>query len=173
MHRITALALFLAAASCSPAAPLVPEFGSMDASAWVNGAPMSLREAKGSVVLVEAWDQLCVTCRESVPQVLALKARYEPRGLRVVSVSNFEGDSPNEAKEIADAAREEHMSYPCYLDKGAAWQKKVGTTGEIPYFFVVGRDGRLAFKHLGRLGEGAPETAEVSSAIERALAASP
>ncbi len=35
----------------------VPELSSLDPSSWVNGAPTSLTEARGSVVLIEAWDR--------------------------------------------------------------------------------------------------------------------
>ena len=56
MLRLSLLPLVAALAACSPAAPVVPEFGSLSPSAWVNGAPMSFVGARGSVVLVEAWE---------------------------------------------------------------------------------------------------------------------
>jgi hypothetical protein len=33
----------------------VPEFTSLDAGRWVNGAPMSLASARGEVLIIEAW----------------------------------------------------------------------------------------------------------------------
>lgn len=57
MLRLTPLPLVAALAACTPAAPLVPEFSSLEPSAWVNGAPTSFGQMRGSVVLVEAWDQ--------------------------------------------------------------------------------------------------------------------
>ena len=76
-------------------------------------------------------------------------------------------------KAIADAAREEHMTYPCFLDKGSAWQKSLGTNGEIPYFVVISKDGRIAAKHKGKIGQGSPAETEIASVIERSLAARP
>lgn len=38
-----------------PAATAVPEFTSLDAARWQNGAPTSLAKAKGEVVFVEGW----------------------------------------------------------------------------------------------------------------------
>jgi hypothetical protein len=40
--------------SVSAAAP-VPEFSTLDADRWANGAPTSLASAKGEVVFVEGW----------------------------------------------------------------------------------------------------------------------
>lgn len=102
---------------------------------------------------------------------MTLKGRYEARGLRVVSVTAFDGNEPNEANEIAATAREEHMSYPCYLDKGSVWQHEVGTNGSIPYFLVISKTGRVTYKHHGKLEEGSPAFGEIIAALDRALAA--
>jgi hypothetical protein len=89
-----------------------------------------------------------------------------------VSVTASDGDDPYEAAQIAEAAREEHMTYPCFLDKGSVWQHQVGTNGSIPYFLVIGKSGRIIFKHHGKLEANAPAFAEIVAAIERAIAAS-
>ena len=61
MLRLSTLPLVAALAACSPksppAGPMVPEFGSLSPSSWVNGAPVSLEGSRGSVVLIEAWEQ--------------------------------------------------------------------------------------------------------------------
>jgi hypothetical protein len=60
MLRLSTLPLVAALAACSPKStpgPIAPEFGSLEPSSWVNGAPMSLAGARGSVVLIEAWEQ--------------------------------------------------------------------------------------------------------------------
>jgi hypothetical protein len=44
-----------AGTAAAESGPLVAEFPSIDPSSWVNGAPMSFAQARGSVVLVEAW----------------------------------------------------------------------------------------------------------------------
>lgn len=86
-----------------------------------------------------------------------------------MSVTAYDGDTPDEAKQIAEAAREEHMTYPCFLDKGSVWQHQVGTNGSIPYFLVIGKSGHVTFKHHGKLEEGSPEFAKIVAAIERAI----
>lgn len=37
------------------AATPVPEFGSLEAARWQNGAPISLAKSRGEVVFVEGW----------------------------------------------------------------------------------------------------------------------
>lgn len=156
--------------SAAPPGLLVPEM-SADASWWLNGPPSPLTAARGSVVLVDAWERSCAPCIASVPAVLALKSRYSARGLRVVSVTAFD-DAPNERTLVARSAREAQMTYPCFLDKGSVWQHAVGTSGMIPMFLVVDRSGRLAFSGKGLLAQGTPAFDRLAEAIERALGSS-
>lgn len=88
-----------------------------------------------------------------------------------MSVTAFD-DEPGERKLIADSAREEHMTYPCFLDKGSVWQHAAGTSGMIPMFLVVDRSGRIASRQKGLLRQGTPGFDAVAAAIERALAGS-
>ena len=103
--------------------------------------------------------------------MLALKGRYEVRGLRVVSVAEVDADDMAEEKPLFQhAAEEEKMTYPCYLDTNGAWQKGAGIEG-IPTFLVVGRDGKMMHKFKGKLTEGSEPYQELVGAIDRAIAA--
>jgi hypothetical protein len=178
--RSLALALVLTLAGChkpiddtprpaaSAPALLAPDM-SADASRWLNGGPATLAAARGSVVLIEAWDSACVPCRESVPAVLALRGRFGARGLRVIGVTAFD-DTPRERQILLDIAAEEQMTYPSYLDLGSIWQHAAGTSGMIPMFLVVDRGGHIAFTQRGLLREGLPGFESLTAAIERALA---
>jgi hypothetical protein len=103
--------------------------------------------------------------------VLALKGRYGARGLRVVSVTTFE-DEPDERKLIADTARAEHMTYPCFLDKDSVWQHAAGTGAVVPMLLIVDRGGLLTYRQKDVLRQGTPEFDQLAAAIERALAGS-
>lgn len=149
---------------------LLPQM-SADAAWWLNGPPSPLSAARGSVVLIDAWERLCAPCIASVPAVLALKSRYAARGLQVVSVTAFD-DAPGEREIVAASAREAHMTYPCLLDKGSVWQHAAGTSGMIPMFLIADRGGRLAFSAKGVLLQGTPAFDNLAAAIERALAGS-
>jgi thiol-disulfide isomerase/thioredoxin len=151
-------------------APRAPPM-SADASAWINGPPSPLDAALGSVAFVEAWDRFCIPCRQAVPAVLALKSRYGARGVRFVSVAAFD-DAPGERQLLEAIAREEHMTYPCFLDKGSVWQHAAGTSGVIPLFMIVDRGGRIAEIQKGSLLLGTPSFDHLVGAIERALAGS-
>jgi hypothetical protein len=104
-----------------------------------------------------------------VPAVLALHGRFEARGLRVAGISNFDPtDAESERQGAIEASREEKMNYPTYLDENNAWSKKHAVT-DIPAFLVLGRDGRVIFRHRGKLVVDSPAYVEMAKAIEKAL----
>lgn len=104
-----------------------------------------------------------------MPAVLALHGRFQARGLRVSGVSEFDpSDAESERKSVAEAAREEKMVYPTFLDGNNAWAKKHGLA-EIPAFLVLNREGKEVFRHKGKLVVNSPAYAEMTKAIEAAL----
>lgn len=104
-----------------------------------------------------------------MPAVLALHGRFQARGLRVSGISEFDpADAESERKSITEAAREEKMVYPTYLDENSAWAKK-HNMAEIPAFLVLNRGGKVVFRHKGKLLVDSPAYAEMTKAIESAL----
>lgn len=108
-----------------------------------------------------------------MPAVLALHGRFGARGLRVIGVSSFDpDDAVAERKAAEDAAREEKMDYPTYLDTRGEWSKTAGVV-DIPAFLVLGPDGRVLHRRRGKLTLDSEAFTEMERAIERALPAAP
>lgn len=97
--------------------------------------------------------------------MLELERRHKARGLRVVSVAR-EDDSAR----VAEVAKEEGMTYPCFLDADGAWSKAADAKS-IPLFLVVDRQGKLAYRHSGRLLAGSAGLERLEKVLEQALAA--
>lgn len=103
-----------------------------------------------------------------MPAVLALAARFGARGLRVVGVTQ-DGADEERRKVVAEAAKEEKMTYPTLLDADGAWGASAAIGG-VPSFVVAGKDGRVTYRHAGKLVEGTPAFDALAAAIEGALA---
>ena len=54
-----------------------PEIGRV----WLNSTPLSFRQLRGRVVLVDFWDYTCVNCIRTLPYVQAWHERYRDKGL--------------------------------------------------------------------------------------------
>ncbi len=118
----------------------------------------------GKVTLVNVWASWCAPCREEHPLLLALSQdrRFGITGLnykdKPENARRFLGNlgNPFAAIGVDDAGR-------AAID----W----GVYG-VPETFLVGKDGRILYKHVGPLTSQAVELA-LLPAIEKALAASP
>ena len=53
-----------------------PEIGRV----WLNSTPLSFRQLRGRVVLVDFWDYTCVNCIRTLPYVQAWHERYRRQG---------------------------------------------------------------------------------------------
>jgi thiol-disulfide isomerase/thioredoxin len=97
-----------------------PEIGPL----WLNSQPLSLRQLRGSVVLIDFWDYTCVNCLRTLPYVKEWHERYGRHGLIVIGIHSPEfyfGRSP----EVLERALVEFgIEYPVMLDNDyAAWKQ--------------------------------------------------
>lgn len=110
----------------------------------VKGRTLGLSSAdlgKGEVSLVNVFASWCVACREEHPVLMDLKAR----GLVPIHGLNYK-DQPD------DAARWLAEWGDPYTRTGADVDGRVGIDWGVygvPETFVIGPDGRIAYKHIG------------------------
>ena len=111
----------------------------------VKGRSLGLSDAdlKGEVSLVNVFASWCVACREEHPLLLKLKTD---------SVVPIHGLNYKDAPD--DAARWLNTFGDPYTRTGADLNGRVGIDWGVygvPETFVVGKDGRIAYKHIGPL----------------------
>lgn len=102
-----------------------------------------LADLRGHVVVVNFWASWCGPCRGEAPVLQAAWERYRDRGVVVIGIS-FE-DTPAAGLKFA---RQYGKTYPLLADPGSRTAIDYGVFG-IPETFLIGPDGRVAFKHTG------------------------
>lgn len=130
----------------------------------LTGDSVSLAQLRGRVVLLNVWATWCHPCREEIPVLQALHARYASRGLELVGVSV---DARGEEATIREFATDFRMTYPLWLDPDERVQSTFLAIG-VPATFLIDRDGVLRWRHVGPVR--AEDTTLVSE-LEGALAA--
>jgi cytochrome c biogenesis protein CcmG/thiol:disulfide interchange protein DsbE len=120
------------------------------------------RDFAGKVTLVNVWASWCAPCREEHPLLLALAGdkRFSIAGL------NYK-DAPENARRFLGSLGNPYSVIG--VDGAGRTAIDWGVYG-VPETFLVGRDGTIAFKHVGPLTEQAVIGA-LRPAIEKALAA--
>src|SRR5512135_2008759 len=73
--------------SASRAEGVAPDFVLKD----IEGKDVHLSDYKGKLVLLEFWATWCPPCKATIPDLIALQAKYAGKGLVVLGVSLDEG----------------------------------------------------------------------------------
>lgn len=97
----------------------------------------------GKVVVLDFWASWCVPCRRSFPWLNAMHDKYEDQGLVIVGI--------NLDMERGDAAKflEEYPArFAIVYDENKALARQFDVVA-MPSSYVIGRDGRIAAKHMG------------------------
>jgi cytochrome c biogenesis protein CcmG/thiol:disulfide interchange protein DsbE len=117
------------------------------------------KDFEGRVTLINVWGSWCGPCREEHPFLTRLAA--DPR-TRLVGI-NYK-DTPENARRFL--ARYGNPFAAIGVDGSGRTAIEWGVYG-VPETFIVGRDGRIAYKHVGPITE--QTLPAVQAAIERAL----
>jgi len=133
-------------AELNPGTP-APEFPTK--AIWLGaGTPLSMRQLRGKVVIVDFWEYTCINCIRTFPHLKALYARYHDAGLEVIGVHKGEFAFASDEKKVAAAYRRFDLPYPGIVDeRNVIWKAWDCTTW--PDTFVVDRSGIIRGAHGG------------------------
>jgi cytochrome c biogenesis protein CcdA/thiol-disulfide isomerase/thioredoxin len=106
-----------------------PEF--TDTQDWFNtpgDRPLTLKELRGHVVLIDFWTYTCINCLRTLPYVKGLYAQYHKYGLDVIGVETPEFTFEQEASNVRQAIASDGIKYPVVQDNKYgtwnAWQNE-------------------------------------------------
>ena len=108
-----------------------------------GGAPASLADFRGQVVVLNYWASWCDPCRDESPLLERWHRRLKRDGGTVLGVDVLDVDS--DAREFI---REYGLTYPMLRDKQGESQGDFGIVG-YPETFVIDKRGRIAALRRG------------------------
>jgi len=137
----------------------------LDRLDYVGGHRTSTTELRGQVVVAEIWTFECINCRRTLPAMKALSTRYRGTDVRIVSIHTPELEKERDPGEVAKAVAREEITWPVALDPdGVAWEA-LGNR-YWPCLYLLDRDGKVVYRHIGELHEGTEGWNEMIRRIE-------
>lgn len=130
--------------------------GALFAARFVDagGTLQPLAQWRGRVLVINFWATWCPPCLDEMPELSALQDKYRAAGLTIVGIST------DDVVKIREFSRTTPVSYPLLAGDIEAMnlaQSLGNDKGVLPYSVIVGRDGELVEKHLGRIDPAALE----------------
>jgi peroxiredoxin len=145
--RPTALLATLLLAMAAPACAAAPAAASEPAPDFTlpsrDGGNMQLSALKGQVVMINFWATWCGPCRQEMPLLEQLHAKYEPLGFTLLGV-NVEPDSATATTWLKGMP----VTFPILFDTSNAVAEQFGVMG-MPSSVFVDREGRVRYVHRG------------------------
>ncbi len=124
---------------------------------FLPGERIRLADFRGEPVLVNFWASWCIPCREEMPELEAVRARYVGR-LEVVGINVW--DDPESASGLLETLG---VTYPQGVDRSGEVVSAFGIA-VVPSTALITADGRIA-----ALASGKPSPAELQSMITEHL----
>jgi len=111
----------------------------------LDGRTLNSRDWKGKVTLVNFWATWCPPCREEIPDLIKLQAKYKDQ-LQIIGISSDEGP----AQDVAKFAAEHKMNYAIVMETPELTKAFPGIFA-LPTTFVIDQDVKMVQKHIGML----------------------
>ena len=126
----------------------------------MEGKKQRFAAQRGKVVLLNFWATWCPPCRKEMPAMEQLHLAYRERGLAVVAVSQDQAPLAT----VRGFAGELGLSFPVWHDRDGLAGRLYGIPG-VPASYLIGRDGRIAYKVLGEYDWFGPEARAAVEAL--------
>lgn len=132
----------------------LPDFQGI--SQWLNSAPLTVGDLKGSVVLVQFWTFACINCQRTLPSIVQWHQQYAAKGLKVVGIHTPEFAFERDLNNVKQALQKHKITYPVPIDNEfKTW--RAYSNEYWPHLFLADRQGLIRYDHIG---EGAYDTTE-------------
>ena len=125
----------------------------------VSGRPVHLRDLRGKVVVVDFWATWCGPCRALMPHIQKMYDELSAKGLDVLGL-----DVGENAAKVSKFAQQQSYTFRLLLDAEPDVTSRYFVQA-YPTTFVIGRDGRIAFRDLGSASAD-----DLRAAVQKALA---
>lgn len=118
----------------------------------VDGQSVALASFKGKPLLVNFWARWCGPCRKEIPDLAALQARYQGRGLLVVGIAVEDLDKRAQLREFGRAYEMNYTSLIGGAEESIELMKALGNgKAGLPFTVLIDRDGRIRSSELGAM----------------------
>ena len=107
----------------------------------LEGEELSLSELEGKILFINFWGVSCVPCRAEFPSLAAIYGEYADRDVEFLHVGL------DEERKLKEYLNEHPPEFPIYLARGDI--PATFRSGMVASKFIVDREGRIAYTHLG------------------------
>ena len=115
---------------------------------WFNSEPVSIRDLRGHVILLEFWDYTSLDCIRAMSYIKQWSERYRDFGMVAVGVHTPQFAFGRNIDMMQRAIERAGVHYPVVLDNDALLWSAFGVR-VWPTRFLIDKDGFIRYSHQG------------------------
>lgn len=125
---------------------------------WINSLPLTMRELRGKVVLIDFWEYTCINCIRTFAENKRWYERYHRDGFEIIGVHAPEFDIAYPVDHVEKAVKRFGLPYPVVVDdQFRIWNSYHNNTW--PSRYLVDTKGTVRYHRDGEGGDSAFELA--------------
>lgn len=131
------------------------------ATTWFNGSLEDTTEnIKGKPTLVHFWAVSCGICKDKMPQLNEIKAKYGAMGLQTVAVHMPRYEADTDLDTVNEAIEANKIIEPTAVDSLHKLKDAfLNEQGWVPVYYLFDAEGKLKTRAAGEFGIGVLQTA--------------
>lgn len=115
---------------------------------WFNSPPLSLKQLRGKVVLIDFWTYTCINCIRTLPYTKSWYQKYKDKGFVLVGIHTPEFEFEKNSDNVAKAIKDFDITYPVVQDNNyATWNAYQNQYWPAEYF--IDATGKIRKTHFG------------------------
>lgn len=125
-------------------------------AAWINSNPLTLKDLRGKVVLLDFWTYSCINCVRTIPYINEWYKKYHDKGLVIIGIHSPEFPFEHNVDNVTAAVKRFQIQYPVALDNDyVTWNNYHNQFW--PAHYLINQQGDVVYIHYG---EGGYDTTE-------------
>ena len=144
-----------------------PEFE--DIKDWINSKPLTMKELRGKVVVVNFMAFGCINCVRNYPWYKGICKGFKDKDLVMIGIHTPETEAEKSVKNVEKAMKKAELKFPIAIDnKTTMWQRYYNRYW--PSVYLIDKAGIARWGWSGELGwKGAKGTEHMRTKIEELL----
>ena len=131
----------------------IQEFTQKDSASWINSKPLSVKDLKGKVVLIDFWTFGCWNCYRSFPWLNSIDEKYRDKGLSIIGIHTPEFEHEKVRANIEKKISEFKLHHPVMMDNNYAYWNTLNNR-YWPAFYLYDQEGILVHTHFAETHAG-------------------
>ncbi len=130
------------------------------ATDWINGSLETINIKTDKPTLVYFWSVSCGICKETMPKLKELKAKYEPLGLQTIAIHMPRYESDSNLETVKETIKQLDLIELCAVDNQHLLKDAFkNSQGWVPIYFLFDGEGKMKSRAAGEHGVGVLKTA--------------